>query len=87
MIPVIGRSDSLTPSELRDFKRRIMEDIEFVSSILHRSPPRVDPFLLDLKVLPDPHLQLSLRHRGRRRGDDRGERQPEEEPSVCYRRE
>jgi cell division control protein 11 len=26
--PVIGRADSCTPSELRDFKRRIMEDIE-----------------------------------------------------------
>lgn len=25
VIPVIGKSDSLTPSELRDFKKRIME--------------------------------------------------------------
>ena len=28
VIPVIGRSDSLTPSELKTFKKRVMEDIE-----------------------------------------------------------
>jgi cell division control protein 11 len=28
VIPVIGKSDSMTVSELRDFKQRVMEDIE-----------------------------------------------------------
>lgn len=28
VIPVIGRSDSLTPTELKTFKKRVMEDIE-----------------------------------------------------------
>lgn len=27
IIPVIGRADSLTPTELKQFKKRIMEDI------------------------------------------------------------
>ncbi|QRV91544.1 Septin [Ceratobasidium sp. AG-Ba] len=29
VIPVIGKADSLTPSELKGFKKRVMEDIEY----------------------------------------------------------
>jgi cell division control protein 11 len=38
VIPVIGRADSLTPQELRDFKRRIMEDIEHYSIPIYNFP-------------------------------------------------
>lgn len=38
VIPVIGRADSLTPQELRDFKRRIMEDIEHYNIPIYNFP-------------------------------------------------
>lgn len=38
VIPVIGKSDTLTPSELRDFKKRIMEDIEYYSIPVYNFP-------------------------------------------------
>lgn len=39
VIPVIGRSDSLTPSELVLFKKRVMEDIE--QSVYRRVPASI----------------------------------------------
>jgi cell division control protein 11 len=38
VIPVVGRADSLTPQELRDFKRRIMEDIEHYNIPIYNFP-------------------------------------------------
>ncbi|RDB25507.1 Septin spn3 [Hypsizygus marmoreus] len=38
VIPVIGRSDSLTPSELRAFKKRIIEDIEYYDIPVYNFP-------------------------------------------------
>lgn len=38
VIPVIGKADSLTPSELHDFKRRVMEDIEYYSIPVYNFP-------------------------------------------------
>lgn len=38
VIPVIGKSDSLTPSELRAFKKRIMEDIEHYDIPIYNFP-------------------------------------------------
>ncbi|KAF9582675.1 hypothetical protein BGW38_010904, partial [Lunasporangiospora selenospora] len=38
VIPVIGKADSLTPSELADFKKRIMEDIEHYNIPIYNFP-------------------------------------------------
>ncbi|KAG5725944.1 Septin like protein spn, partial [Termitomyces sp. T112] len=38
VIPVIGRSDSLTPSELKAFKTRIMEDIKHYNIPIYNFP-------------------------------------------------
>ncbi|GHJ89208.1 hypothetical protein NliqN6_5610 [Naganishia liquefaciens] len=38
VIPVIGKSDTLTTDELRDFKQRIMEDIEYYSIPVYNFP-------------------------------------------------
>ncbi|KAG2180474.1 hypothetical protein INT44_003478, partial [Umbelopsis vinacea] len=38
VIPVIGRADSLTPQELTDFKKRIMEDIEHYNIPIYNFP-------------------------------------------------
>ncbi|GJJ72729.1 cell division control protein 11 [Entomortierella parvispora] len=38
VIPVIGKSDTLTPSELADFKKRIMEDIEHYNIPIYNFP-------------------------------------------------
>ncbi|KAI0724383.1 GTP binding protein [Cerioporus squamosus] len=38
VIPVIGKADSLTPSELRGFKKRIMEDIEYYDIPVYNFP-------------------------------------------------
>ncbi|KAG5646238.1 hypothetical protein DXG03_004065 [Asterophora parasitica] len=38
VIPVIGRSDTLTPSELREFKQRIKEDIEYYGIPIYNFP-------------------------------------------------
>ncbi|ODN78083.1 septin [Cryptococcus wingfieldii CBS 7118] len=38
VIPVIGKSDSLTPTELRAFKKRIMEDIEYYGIPVYNFP-------------------------------------------------
>ncbi|KAI6158753.1 septin [Pisolithus thermaeus] len=38
VIPVIGKADSLTPSELRGFKKRIMEDIEHYDIPIYNFP-------------------------------------------------
>ncbi|KAI8384144.1 Septin-domain-containing protein [Blakeslea trispora] len=42
VIPVIGRADSLTPQELRDFKKRIMEDIEHYKIRIYNFPYDVE---------------------------------------------
>ncbi|GAA5926273.1 uncharacterized protein JCM15063_000234 [Sporobolomyces koalae] len=42
VIPVIGKSDTLTPSELAAFKRRIMEDIEFYNIPVYNFPYDVE---------------------------------------------
>ncbi|WRT68393.1 uncharacterized protein IL334_005369 [Kwoniella shivajii] len=38
VIPVIGKSDSMTPTELRAFKKRIMEDIEYYGIPVYNFP-------------------------------------------------
>lgn len=38
VIPVIGKSDSLTPSELSAFKKRVMEDIEHYNIPVYNFP-------------------------------------------------
>ncbi|WWC90717.1 uncharacterized protein L201_005654 [Kwoniella dendrophila CBS 6074] len=38
VIPVIGKADSLTPTELRAFKKRIMEDIEYYNIPVYNFP-------------------------------------------------
>ncbi|KAF9462473.1 Septin-domain-containing protein [Collybia nuda] len=38
VIPVIGRADSLTPNELRAFKKRVMEDIEYYDIPVYNFP-------------------------------------------------
>lgn len=38
VIPVIGKSDTLTPGELQDFKRRVMEDIEYYNIPVYNFP-------------------------------------------------
>lgn len=38
VIPVIGKSDTMTPTELRDFKKRIMEDIEYYNIPVYNFP-------------------------------------------------
>ncbi|GAA5897622.1 uncharacterized protein JCM6883_006757 [Sporobolomyces salmoneus] len=42
VIPVIGKSDTLTPSELVAFKRRIMEDIEYYNIPVYNFPYDVE---------------------------------------------
>ncbi|KAG2225240.1 hypothetical protein INT45_001463 [Circinella minor] len=42
VIPVVGRADSLTPQELKDFKRRIMEDIEHYNIPIYNFPYDVE---------------------------------------------
>lgn len=42
VIPVIGKADSLTPSELRGFKKRVMEDIEQYSIPVYNFPYDVE---------------------------------------------
>ncbi|KAF8637318.1 hypothetical protein AX16_010846 [Volvariella volvacea WC 439] len=51
VIPVIGRSDSLTPSELRAFKKRIMEDIEYYDIPIYNFP--YDPEEDDEETIQD----------------------------------
>lgn len=42
VIPVIGKSDTLTPSELASFKKRIMEDIEYYGIPVYNFPYDVE---------------------------------------------
>ncbi|KAI0670070.1 GTP binding protein [Trametes maxima] len=42
VIPVIGKADSLTPTELRGFKKRIMEDIEYYDIPVYNFPYDVE---------------------------------------------
>ncbi|KAI9280658.1 Septin-domain-containing protein [Sporodiniella umbellata] len=42
VIPVIGRADSLTPQELREFKKRIMEDIQHYNIPIYNFPYDVE---------------------------------------------
>ncbi|KAH8120261.1 septin [Phellopilus nigrolimitatus] len=42
VIPVIGKADSFTPSELRGFKKRIMEDIEHYDIPIYNFPYDVE---------------------------------------------
>jgi cell division control protein 11 len=42
VIPVIGKADSLTPSELKAFKKRIMEDIEYYDIPVYNFPYDVE---------------------------------------------
>jgi cell division control protein 11 len=42
VIPVIGKADTLTPSELRAFKRRVMEDIEHYDVPIYNFPYDVE---------------------------------------------
>jgi len=42
VIPVIGRSDSLTKSELLAFKKRVMEDIEYHDIPIYNFPYDVE---------------------------------------------
>lgn len=38
VIPVIGKSDSLSPSELLEFRKRVMEDIEYYGIPIYNFP-------------------------------------------------
>lgn len=38
VIPVIGKADSLSPSELLDFRKRVMEDIEYYGIPIYNFP-------------------------------------------------
>ncbi|RUS13850.1 Septin-domain-containing protein [Endogone sp. FLAS-F59071] len=42
VIPVLGRADSLTPTELKDFKKRIMQDIEHYNIPIYNFPYDVE---------------------------------------------
>lgn len=42
VIPVIGKSDTLTPSELSAFKKRIMDDIEYYGIPVYNFPYDVE---------------------------------------------
>ncbi|CAA7261790.1 unnamed protein product [Cyclocybe aegerita] len=42
VIPVIGKADSLTPKELKAFKKRIMEDIDFYEIPIYNFPYDVE---------------------------------------------
>lgn len=42
VIPVIGKADSLTPSELKTFKKRVMEDIEHYEIPIYSFPYDVE---------------------------------------------
>lgn len=42
VIPVIGKSDTLTPTELKAFKARIMEDIEYYQIPVYNFPYDVE---------------------------------------------
>src|SRR3954462_9864026 len=42
VIPVIGKADSLTPVELKDFKKRIMEDIDYYNIPIYNFPYDVE---------------------------------------------
>lgn len=42
VIPVVGKADSLTPSELKGFKKRIMEDIEYYGIPIYNFPYDVE---------------------------------------------
>ncbi|GAA5911794.1 hypothetical protein JCM5296_005372 [Sporobolomyces johnsonii] len=42
VIPVIGKADTLTPSELAAFKRRVMEDIEYYNIPVYNFPYDVE---------------------------------------------
>jgi len=42
VIPVVGRADSLTPVELKEFKKRIMEDIEYYNIPIYNFPYDVE---------------------------------------------
>ncbi|KAH8923850.1 GTP binding protein [Atractiella rhizophila] len=42
VIPVVGKADSMTPSELSDFKKRVMEDIEHYQIPVYNFPYDVE---------------------------------------------
>ncbi|KDQ19719.1 hypothetical protein BOTBODRAFT_27141 [Botryobasidium botryosum FD-172 SS1] len=42
VIPVVGKADSLTPSELKGFKKRVMEDIEYYGIPVYNFPYDVE---------------------------------------------
>jgi cell division control protein 11 len=42
VIPVIGKADTLTPSELSAFKKRVMEDIEYYGIPVYNFPYDVE---------------------------------------------
>lgn len=58
VIPVIGKADSLTPSELKAFKRRIMEDIEYYGIPVYNFP--YDPEEDDEETIADNRELRSL---------------------------
>ncbi|TXT12908.1 hypothetical protein VHUM_01309 [Vanrija humicola] len=58
VIPVIGKADSLTPQELKAFKKRIMEDIEYYSIPVYNFP--YDPEEDDEETIADNRELRSL---------------------------
>jgi cell division control protein 11 len=42
VIPVIAKSDSMTPSEVREFKKRVMKDIAFFEIPIYDFPVDLD---------------------------------------------
>ena len=58
VIPVIGKADSLTPSELRGFKKRVSEHIDGLVSLGAESSVGDGGY----RLLRHSRLQLPLRH-------------------------
>ena len=61
VIPVIGKADSLTPSELKGFKKRIMEDIEHYGIPVYNFPYDVEE---DDEETIDDNSELRVRRCG-----------------------
>lgn len=62
VIPVIGRADSLTPNELRAFKKRVC-DFTLYPSLTLRNATDLGPSVGDgrYRILRYPRLQFPLR--------------------------
>ena len=58
LIPVIGKSDSFTKDELREFKKRVMEDLEFYKIPIYDFPFDAD---MDEEIVIEANKELRVR--------------------------